>query len=52
MAALWLEAEPEAPTQALRRFVVAGPGGVWDLAGRHLPEALGAARLGLHQEHV
>jgi hypothetical protein len=41
-AALWLEAEPEAPTQALRRFVVAGPGGVWDLAGRHLPEALGA----------
>jgi hypothetical protein len=41
-AALWLEAEPEAPPDALRRFVVAGPGGVWDLAGRHLPEALGA----------
>ena len=41
-AALWLEAEPEPPSEALRRFVVAGPGGVWDLAGRHLPEALGA----------
>ena len=41
-AALWLEAEPEKPTEALRRFVVAGPGGVWDLADRHLPESLGA----------
>jgi len=42
-AALWLEAEPGAPTKALRRFVVAGPGGVWDLADRHLPAGLGSA---------
>ena len=40
--ALWLEGEPEAPAQALRHFVVAGPAGVWDLADRHLPGALRA----------
>lgn len=39
-AALWLEEEPGAPGEALRRLVVAGPDGVWDLADRHLPEAL------------
>jgi hypothetical protein len=42
-AALWLEAEPGEPTEALRRFVVAGPDGVWDLADRHLPDGLAAA---------
>lgn len=39
-AALWLEEEPGDPGEALRRLVVAGPDGVWDLAERHLPEAL------------
>jgi hypothetical protein len=39
-AALWLEEEPGEPGEALRRLVVAGPDGVWDLADRHLPEAL------------
>jgi hypothetical protein len=41
-AALWLEGEPQAPAEALRHFVVAGPAGVWDLADRHLPDALRA----------
>jgi hypothetical protein len=39
-AALWLEEEPGDPGEALRRLVVAGPDGVWDLADRHVPEAL------------
>jgi hypothetical protein len=39
-AALWLEEEPGEPGEALRRLVVAGPDGVWDLADRHLPGAL------------
>jgi hypothetical protein len=39
-AALWLEAEPGPPPEALRRFVVAGPEGVWKLAERHLPPDL------------
>jgi hypothetical protein len=39
-AALWLEEEPGDPDEALRNLVVAGPDGVWDLAERHLPEAL------------
>src|SRR5512143_2047489 len=42
-AALWLAAEPGPADSALRRFIVAGPAGVWDLAGRHLPQPLGAA---------
>ena len=42
-AALWLEEEPKAPAEALRHFVMAGPAGVWDLADRHLPDALRAA---------
>jgi hypothetical protein len=41
-AALWLEAEVSADPQALRAFVLAGPEGVWNLAGHHLPSALGA----------
>jgi len=41
-AALWLEEEREASAEALRNFVMAGPGGVWDLADRHLPEPLRA----------
>ena len=41
-AALWLEGERKAPAEALRNFVVAGPGGVWDLADRHLPAPLRA----------
>lgn len=44
-AALWLEEEPKAPAEALRRFVAAGPAGVWDLADRHLPGALRAVLL-------
>lgn len=39
-AALWLEEEPGEPGEALRRLVVAGPEGVWDLADRHLPAPL------------
>jgi hypothetical protein len=39
-AALWLEIEPGPPLETLRRFVVAGPGGVWELAERHLAPAL------------
>lgn len=38
--ALWLEAEASRSDDALRRFVLAGPDGVWTLAGRHLPGAL------------
>ena len=41
-AALWLEGELAVSDEALREFVVAGPGGVWDLADRHLPIALRA----------
>jgi hypothetical protein len=39
-AALWLKEEPMPPSEALRRFVAAGPDGVWDLATRHLPAPL------------
>jgi hypothetical protein len=39
-AALWLEAEPGTRDEALRRFISAGPQGVWDLAERHLPARL------------
>ncbi len=39
-AALWLEAEPEGATAALRNYVTAGPAGFWELAERHLPEGL------------
>lgn len=42
-AALWLDDEASRDPEALRRFVQAGPAGVWDLAARHLPPALGAA---------
>lgn len=41
-AALWLEAEQVSAEDALRDLVVAGPGGVWDLADRHLPDGLRA----------
>lgn len=41
--ALWLEAEPGPRPEALRRFVVAGPEGVWELAARHLTEHLRGA---------
>lgn len=40
-AALWLEAEASGDRGALRRFVQAGPDGVWELAARHLPDPLG-----------
>lgn len=40
--ALWLEAEASASDQAMRRFIAAGPDGVWELAARHLPEPLRA----------
>jgi hypothetical protein len=39
-AALWLEAEPGTREETLRRFIRAGPRGVWDLAERHLPARL------------
>jgi len=39
-AALWLASEPEPRDSALRRFIVAGPSGVWDLAARHIAPAL------------
>jgi hypothetical protein len=38
--ALWLEAEASSDPEALRRFVLGGPDGVWDLAQRHLSEPL------------
>jgi hypothetical protein len=38
--ALWLEDERPASLEALRRFVLAGPAGVWELADHHLPEPL------------
>ncbi len=41
-AALWLEAEQKRSAAALRDFFRTGPGAVWDLADRHLPDALGA----------
>jgi len=43
-AALWLEAEAEAGRDqtALAAFVRAGPDEVWNLAARHMPDALGA----------
>lgn len=41
-AALWLEAEANLDPDALRHFVLAGPGGVWDLAARHMPRSLAA----------
>jgi hypothetical protein len=40
--ALWLATEPGEAQQALRAFVQAGPGGVWDLAARRLPRPLSA----------
>jgi|GEM_PF-2114020 len=39
-AALWLASEPEPGDSALRRFIVAGPAGVWDLAARHIAPEL------------
>ena len=42
-AALWLEAETARSERALRDFVLAGPEGVWALAGRHLAEPLRTA---------
>ncbi len=39
-AALWLATEPQPVDSALRRFIVAGPAGVWDLAERHLASPL------------
>lgn len=39
-AALWLSESPGSPDSVLRQFIVAGPGGVWDLAERQLPEPL------------
>jgi hypothetical protein len=41
--ALWLAEDTAATPDALRRFIEAGPAGVWDLASRHLPEPLKAA---------
>jgi hypothetical protein len=38
--ALWLEDERPASLEALRRFVLAGPAGVWEFADRHLPAPL------------
>lgn len=42
-AALWLEEESAPADSALRRFILAGPAGVWELASRHLPAPLAAA---------
>lgn len=39
-AALWLEKDQAGSPDVLRNFVLAGPAGVWDLAGRHLPAPL------------
>ena len=45
-AALWLASEPEPGDSALRRFIVAGPDGVWDLAARHIaPEFADSLRV-------
>lgn len=41
-AALWLESESGRDPEALRRFVLGGPDGVWDLAARHVPGAIQA----------
>ena len=41
--ALWLAEDRAAAPDALRRFIEAGPAGVWDLASRHLSEPLKAA---------
>jgi len=38
--ALWLGSEPAPGDSALRRFIVAGPDGVWDLAARHIAPEL------------
>ena len=48
-AALWLDEDRGASAQAFRAFVVAGPAGVWELAGRHLAEPL---RLTLREARV
>jgi hypothetical protein len=48
-AALWLEEDQGASSMALRRLIVAGPAGVWELADRHLPELL---RLALKEAQV
>lgn len=42
-AALWLEAERSQSEDALRRFLVAGPDGVWELAQRRLAPPLKGA---------
>lgn len=44
-AALWLATEPRPQDSAIRQLIVAGPAGVWDLAGRHLNDSLKAALL-------
>jgi hypothetical protein len=36
--ALWLEREQSASPEALRRFVLAGPGGAWTLIERHVTQ--------------
>jgi hypothetical protein len=41
--ALWLASETGESEASRRAFVEAGPAGVWDLAGRHLPPPLAAA---------
>jgi hypothetical protein len=40
-AALWLATEAAPVDSALRRFIVAGPGGVWDLAAGHIAPEVG-----------
>lgn len=42
-AALWLATEPAPVDSALRRLILAGPAGVWDLAERHLSGTLKVA---------
>lgn len=39
-AALWLERDMSVNPTSLREFATAGPDAVWNLAARHLPEAL------------
>lgn len=51
-AALWLAAEAGPADSALRRFIVAGPAGVWDLAERHLPGALRPALYDARAAHA